>query len=97
VTREELAELVRRTVAERIEERLGAPEPVGPDTPLLGSESMLDSIAFVTLLLELEEQLADEGHDVELTTDAALSAERSPFRTVGSLTDHLAGTVLGDA
>jgi acyl carrier protein len=58
---------------------------------------MLDSIAFVTLLLELEEQLADAGFDVELTTDAALSEARSPFRTVASLTDYLAGMLLGDA
>ena len=44
----------------------------------------------VSLIVELEEQIADHC-DVSITIadDSAMSQRRSPFRTVGSLADYI--------
>ena len=44
----------------------------------------------VSLIVELEEQIADHC-DVAITIadDQAMSQQRSPFRTVGSLADYI--------
>lgn len=72
----------------------GLEEPIaldlGEDAPLYGKEGVLDSLDLVSLILLIEEKAADElGKPVTLTSDRALSAHRSPFRTVGSVTDYV--------
>jgi len=59
---------------------------VNEETRLIGGNSPLDSIALVSLIMELEQQI-DERFDVTttLTDDQAMSEKRSPFRTVGAL------------
>lgn len=56
------------------------------DMPLLGEESALDSLGFVDLILDIEQRVRDElGASVTLADERALSLERSPFRSLGSL------------
>ena len=55
------------------------------DTPLIGGESLLDSMKLVELCLALEDKAADLGFDFDWTSDAAMSRSRSMFRTAGSL------------
>lgn len=63
---------------------------LGEEAPLYGREGVLDSLDLVSLILLVEEKTADEtGQSVTLTSDRALSGFRSPFRTVGSLTDYV--------
>ena len=61
-------------------------EAVSEETRLIGGNSPLDSIALVSLIVELEQQI-EERYDVTttLTDDQAMSEKRSPFRTVGAL------------
>jgi acyl carrier protein len=55
----------------------------GPDTPLLGAIPELDSMAVVTLLTTLEEQLGVCVDDDEI--------DGATFATVGSLVDFVQG------
>lgn len=59
---------------------------VTDDMPLIGGESLLDSMKLVELCLALEDKAADMGFEFDWTSDAAMSRSRSMFRTAGSLT-----------
>ncbi len=61
------------------------PELLGPDTLLLGKGAVVDSIGLVTVIMEFEQRLSDAGVSVTLVSEKAMSASRSPFRTIGSL------------
>jgi acyl carrier protein len=58
--------------------------------PLLGPGSTLDSMGLVTLIVDVEQRLADE-YDVSVTlaSENAMSRRQSPFRTVGALADYI--------
>jgi acyl carrier protein len=56
--------------------------------PLIGSESVLDSMKLVQLCLELEDKASDLGFEFDWTSDNAMSRSRSMFRTAGSLADE---------
>jgi acyl carrier protein len=63
--------------------------PIGEDTPLLGGESQLDSLAFVAFVADLEERLlASTGRDFVLVGEFDAS-ESHPFRDVSALTDRI--------
>jgi acyl carrier protein len=66
------------------------PEAVDEETRLVGDGAAVDSLGLVALILGLEERLSDQlGLDVSIMDERALSRSRSPFRTVGSLTDYV--------
>jgi acyl carrier protein len=76
------AEELNGSLEEPIEVELGA------EAPLYGDEGALDSLALVTLITTVEQELEDEfGSPVSLIDERAISQARSPFRTVGSLAD----------
>lgn len=56
-----------------------------PTAVLYGPGSPLDSLGLVSLLIEVEEGLRDEGAVVSLSDERAVSQKRSPFRDVPSL------------
>ena len=58
---------------------------VNNDTPLIGGESLLDSMKLVELCLELEDKATELGFEFDWTSDTAMSRSRSMFRTAGSL------------
>jgi len=58
---------------------------VTEDLPLIGSDSVLDSMNLVELCLALEDKAADLGFEFDWTSDAAMSKSRSMFRTAGAL------------
>jgi acyl carrier protein len=58
---------------------------VTDDMPLIGGESVLDSMKLVELCLALEDKAADMGFEFDWTSDAAMSRSRSMFRTAGAL------------
>lgn len=61
---------------------------------LLGPGSTLDSMGLVTLIVDVEQRLADE-YDLRVTlaSENAMSRRQSPFRTVGSFADYIAELV----
>ncbi len=58
---------------------------VANETPLLGGESVMDSMKLVELCLALEDHATELGFQFDWTSEAALSKSRSMFRTAGSL------------
>lgn len=63
---------------------------LGESTCLIGHQSVVDSLALVRLLADLEQRLTDEyGFSVTLADERAMSQKNSPFRTVRSLADYI--------
>lgn len=58
---------------------------VTEDMPLIGGDSVLDSMKLVELCLVLEDKAADMGFEFDWTSNEAMSRSRSMFRTAGSL------------
>jgi acyl carrier protein len=71
---------------------LGKPALMQADeqTRLFGESSHLDSIALVTLMADLEEDVSQAcGVGITIADERAMSRLTSPFRRVGLLADHL--------
>jgi len=57
---------------------------------LFGSSSALDSMALVTLIMDIEAAIQDASDlDISLVTEEAMSRSLSPFRTVDTLTGYV--------
>lgn len=68
-----------------------------PETQLLGSQSVLDSMRLVSLIVTIERELEDAfGVALTLADERALSMNASPFRSIQSLTDYI-GILIIDA
>jgi acyl carrier protein len=68
-----------------------------PETRLLGSQSVLDSMHLVSLIVTIERELEDAfGVALTLADERALSMNASPFRSVQSLADYI-GILIIDA
>jgi len=60
------------------------------DAPLYGSSGKLESLDFVTLIMEVEEKInAEFGTDITIADENLLSKERSPFSSLGTLIEYL--------
>ena len=61
-----------------------------PETRLLGSQSILDSLHLVSLIVTIERELEDAfGVALTLADERALSMKESPFRSIQSLADYI--------
>lgn len=60
------------------------------DTPLIGSNRILDSMGLVNVIVDIETAFLDEDIELSLTSEAAMSGRISPFRSVGSLCNFIA-------
>ena len=61
-----------------------------PTTPLFGHQSHLDSLGLVSLIVGVEQAMADEfDAEITLADDRAMSRSASPFRTVNTLVDYI--------
>jgi hypothetical protein len=84
-----LTQLVLQTLRE-----FGLPPEVDlnsltPDTLLFGPNGLLDSIALVSFVLDVEMAIQDaSGLAVTLADERAMSQKRSPFRQVSSLAEY---------
>jgi len=58
---------------------------IGPDAPIFGGDSALDSLGLVALLMDLEDAMRQAGYNISLSDERAMSQTRSPFRDVPSL------------
>ena len=60
-------------------------------TPLYGSDSALDSLDLINLVITIEQGVKEAfGKTLVLADDRALAQEKSPFSTVESLRDYIA-------
>ena len=58
---------------------------VASDAPIFGPGSPLDSLGLVSLLMDIEDGLAQLGIQLTLSDARAMSRKRSPFRDVPEL------------
>lgn len=64
--------------------------PIEEGTRLYGPEGLLDSLRLVSLVLDLEQEINDRMDTAITIADSrAMSQQRSPFRSVGSLADYI--------
>lgn len=63
---------------------------INKDTPLIGSQSILDSLSLVSLIVDIEASFLDEDIEITLTSETAMSSRISPFRSVGALNSFIA-------
>ena len=62
----------------------------GPHTRLFGADAELDSLALVSVIVDVEEAVSSEsGRTIALTDDRAMSREASPFTDVQALTAYV--------
>lgn len=60
------------------------------ETILFGGDDGIDSLSLVRLVVDIEQRIQEEtGKKVSLTDERAMSAKRSPYRSVGALTDFI--------
>src|SRR5215510_7630761 len=60
------------------------------DAPLYGASGRLESLDFVTSIMEVEEKVnAEFGTDITIADENLLSKEKSPFSTLGTLIEYL--------
>ena len=62
-----------------------------PETRLLGTESVLDSMQLVSLIVTTEREIEDAfGVALTLADERALSMKSSPFRSIRAFADYIA-------
>lgn len=63
---------------------------IGFDTRLFGTDAVLDSLALVSVIVDVEAAVSEgSGRDISLTDDRAMSQAVSPFSDVSTLTDYI--------
>jgi acyl carrier protein len=71
---------------------------VDPGTKLFGADAELDSLALVSVIVDVEEAVSTAaGRPVQLTDDRAMSREVSPFTDVDALTAYVLELLAGPA
>ena len=90
VDQNEIQEVVLRAIrninmARKPEAQLEA----SPTARLFGGGSPLASLGLVSLLIDIEEALQDQGQNVTLSDARAMSQARSPFRSVDALVSYI--------
>lgn len=62
----------------------------GPTTPLFGANATLDSLALVSVIVDVEGDVSTAlGRAISLTDDRAMSQEISPFDDVQTLLNYI--------
>ena len=62
---------------------------VNEDTALLGEKSILASMGLVNVIIDIESKFLDEGYEISLTSEKAMSRRNSPFRNIRTLGDFI--------
>ncbi len=64
------------------------------DAPLYGASGKLESLDFVTFIMEVEENMKQElGTDLTIADENLLSKEKSPFSSLRTLIEYLDETL----
>jgi acyl carrier protein len=91
ITNDKIIQLIYEVV-DKINEQLEEEQKLerSADTVLFGRSGKLDSIGLVNLIVATEEIIEDEfGVTITIADERAMSQKKSPFRTIGSLTNYV--------
>lgn len=95
LVKEAVLEIILRAV-QNLNDELSDSEKfeVSLSTPLFGPQSMLDSLALVSVIVDVEGDIsAALGRNISLTDDRAMSQEVSPFDDVQSLLNYIMNSI----
>lgn len=89
MNKDEAIEIVLRAL-ENLNSELDPPIEVSPQTPLFGSEAVVDSLSLVSIIVDVESEASDAaGKPISLTDDRALNQSVSPFTNPDILSDYI--------
>ncbi|MFT6920657.1 MAG: acyl carrier protein [Cognaticolwellia sp.] len=63
--------------------------PLSDTSILFGQNGHLDSMALVALLMDIEDAFQEQGIDISLSDEKAMSLSRSPFKDIPSITQYV--------
>jgi acyl carrier protein len=86
--RQDIVQLLIQTLTDYFQEQALSVN-VNEQTPLFGSDSVLDSMGLVNIIVDIESRLRGNNFDVSLISEQAMSQRNSPFRTVSTLVDFI--------
>ena len=90
MNKEEIQQIIMNVLRDYCEQNgITVPE-LTKNTPLLGSNSILDSLGLVSVIIDIESAFTDAGAEVSLATESAMSHRISPFRSIGALCNYIA-------
>ncbi|MGE5400730.1 MAG: hypothetical protein ACM3S2_10015 [Ignavibacteriales bacterium] len=92
--KETIYNIVTKVLGEYMESQDKTVE-INEHTPMLGSDSVVDSLGLVNVIVDIESVLLDNDVEISLTSDKAMSSRISPFRNVASLVNFIYSQVNG--
>lgn len=85
---QEIVKILIHTLTDYFQEQSISVE-VNEQTPLFGSDSVLDSMGLVHVIVDIESRLRSNNFDVSLISEQAMSQRNSPFRSISTLADFI--------
>jgi acyl carrier protein len=91
----EIVSLILANVRDIAEEQdIEIPEALEENTPLFGKYGLFDSLGLVSLVVALEEAIADKyGVTVSLADEKAMSQKHSPYRSISYLAEYASSLI----
>ena len=91
LTKENVLEIILRALQNLNDELSDSDKfEAGPNTPLFGQDATLDSLALVSVIVDVEGDVSTAlGRSISLTDDRAMGQEISPFDDVQTLLNYI--------
>jgi acyl carrier protein len=67
----------------------GIEDKVTDETVLFGLDSAIDSLGFVNIIVDIENQLKEQKFDITIASDRAMSRKNSPFKSINTLAEFI--------
>ena len=84
-----MADEIEKRVLEEVQQQIADPAiTVTKETPLVGSNGVLDSLSLVELCICLEDVAEEYDFEFEWSSEHAMSKSKGMFRSVGALTQE---------
>lgn len=89
--KEKIEKIVKEAVGQYVSDNgISNLKSLDSDTVLFGSNSVIDSIGLVTIIVEVEQRIFDNFNiTISLADEKAMSQKNSPFKTIESLSDYI--------
>jgi acyl carrier protein len=71
--------------------------PISDASILFGQNGHLDSMALVALLMDIEDAFQEQGIEISLSDEKAMSLSRSPFKDIPSITQYIHEVIAAQA
>jgi len=75
----------------------GLDNKIDETTELFGTNAILDSMGLVNLVIDIESKFLNDGIEISLVSEDAMSRRNSPFRTVSTLSNFINEQINKDA